>query len=117
MSNKIDFENDESGNKLSAPPPSDLNDKKSRFWNFNYPYSDLIGKGDQAKDSVVWYLITSLVRLASFLIVALMAFDVYKFEGKNTLSILKEVWSVFVPVITLAMGYLFGKSEGQKDKE
>lgn len=87
-------------------------ESKSSIFNFNTPFANVIGKGDQAKDSVVWYLITRLVRITFFVIFVLFAVDIYKHDGANCISLLKDTWSVFAPIITLAMGYLFGKKEG-----
>lgn len=84
---------------------------KASIFNFNTPFANLIGKGDQAKDSVVWYLITRLVRMSFLIILILFVVDICKNDGKNCVSLLKDVWSVFAPIITLAMGYLFGKKE------
>ncbi|MOA15365.1 hypothetical protein D3C78_1355180 [compost metagenome] len=100
-----------SENTVSAPfygkPKS-----KSGFFNLvSSPFSDMIGKGDQAKDSVVWYLITRMVRISAFFITVLFAVDIWKNNGINCLDILKQVWGVFAPIITLSMGYLFGKRE------
>ena len=91
-------------------------EKKSGIFNFNttMPFSSLIGKGDQAKDSVVWYLITRLVRMSFAVIAVLFAVDIYYNKGVNCMSVLKDTWSVFAPIITLAMGYLFGKKERGK---
>ena len=87
-------------------------EKKSGIFNFgSAPFANLIGKGDQAKDSVVWYLITRMVRLSAFVIFTLFAVDIYYSKGENCLDILKETWGVFAPIVTLAMGYLFGKKE------
>ncbi len=33
------------------------------------------------------------------------------------MNILKEAWNVFVPIITLAMGYLFGKQNKASSTE
>jgi len=52
-----------------------------------------------------------MVRVSVLFILILFAIDVWKNDGKNCLDILKQVWAVFAPVITLAMGYLFGKRE------
>jgi hypothetical protein len=73
------------------------------------PFSAVIGKGDEAKDSVVWYVITRVLRLATAVLLFFFGVDLYYHQGQNLMNILKEAWNVFVPIITLAMGYLFGK--------
>lgn len=108
---------DFSENSIDVPPSTAQFDKKSSIFNFNAtPFSNLIGKGDQAKDSVVWYLITRMVRLSAAVILVLFAVDIYYSKGANCLSILKETWSVFAPIVTLAMGYLFGKKERERSE-
>ncbi|WP_409321348.1 hypothetical protein [Pseudomonas monteilii] len=103
---------DLTGNKIDVPPSGAGFDKKSSIFNFgSAPFSNLIGKGDQAKDSVVWYLITRMVRLSALVILILFAVDIYHNKGVGCLDILKETWGVFAPIVTLAMGYLFGKKE------
>ncbi|TWS02812.1 hypothetical protein [Pseudomonas mandelii] len=81
------------------------------------PFSAVIGKGDEAKDSVVWYVITRVVRLASGVLFFLFGVDLYYHQGENCMNILKEAWNVFVPIITLAMGYLFGKQNKASSTE
>ncbi|WP_202906976.1 hypothetical protein [Pseudomonas coronafaciens] len=105
-------------NKIDVPVLT-RRQSRSSFFSFNAnPFSHLIGKGDQAKDSVVWYLITRMVRLSALVVVVLFGVDIFYNKGTNCLSILKETWSVFAPIITLSMGYLFGKKErGKSDDE
>lgn len=100
-----------SQNTVSAPPQEKQRRRDGFYHFFAAPFADVIGKGDQAKDSVVWYLITRMVRVSVFFIVVLFAIDLWQNKGVNCMDILKQVWSVFAPVITLSMGYLFGKRE------
>lgn len=100
-----------SENTVSAPAYEKPKNKSSFFHFISSPFSDVIGKGDQAKDSVVWYLVTRMVRVSVLCIVILFAVDIWKNNGVNCLDILKQVWGVFAPIITLSMGYLFGKRE------
>lgn len=117
MSKFEELEGDASKNKINVPKASDLKEnKRSILGSIVYPFSHLIGKGDEAKDSVVWYLITRLVRISLWLTLILFAVDIWYEKGKNCLEILKQVWSVFAPVITLALGYLFGKRERQNNE-
>ncbi|WP_460418764.1 hypothetical protein [Pseudomonas sp. microsymbiont 2] len=105
------------GNKIDVPPAGAGFERKSSIFNFSsVPFSNLIGKGDQAKDSVVWYLITRMVRLSAVVIFILFAVDIYYNKGEKCLDILKETWGVFAPIVTLAMGYLFGKKEREKSE-
>lgn len=73
------------------------------------PYSDKIGKGDDAKSSVVWFVITFTLTLYGCVIAAMIIVDILKNGGVNILDNIKESWAVFTPVITLSLGYMFGK--------
>lgn len=71
-----------------------------------------IGTGRNAKDSFIWMTITWSFYIASGLSILLFArsFSVGA-QDENLLSSIVEVWSVFIPIITLALGYAFGKGE------
>ncbi|QZA78159.1 hypothetical protein K4H28_01635 [Deefgea tanakiae] len=71
-----------------------------------------IGTGKNAKDSFVWMTITWSFRIA--LTISLCFFAQSFFDptyGKNILDSIIKVWSIFVPIITLALGYAFGKGK------
>lgn len=71
-----------------------------------------IGTGKNAKDSFIWMTITWSFYIAtgiSFLLFARSFSSVANDE--DLLDSLVQVWSVFVPIITLALGYAFGKGE------
>ena len=53
-----------------------------------------IGTGEHAKDSFIWATLKYC-----FLLGALI----------NIISDLKDIWSIFTPILTLALGYAFGK--------
>lgn len=72
-----------------------------------------IGSGENAKNSFIWMTITW-----SFTIAAGISFLIYIrsffFDEPNTgvlIESLTVVWSTFIPLITLALGYAFGKGE------
>ena len=68
-----------------------------------------IGTGENAKNSIVWMTITWSFAIAGSLSLILLILATWKeFEF---LEALKSVWSIFVPLITLALGYAFGKSK------
>jgi len=75
--------------------------------------AEQIGSGENAKNSFIWMTITW-----SFFIGAGISFLIYIrsffFDEPNTnilIESLTTVWSVFIPLITLALGYAFGKGE------
>ena len=78
-----------------------------------------IGTGDNAKDSFVWmtlrscFWIAGLISLGLFLISS-ASFFINNICSDNALvDNLKNVWSIFTPIITLALGYAFGKRESK----
>jgi hypothetical protein len=67
-----------------------------------------IGSGEHAQNSIVyrtilWSFIGGGVLSAASIVIALN-------KGSATaLGEIKDIWSIFAPLITLALGYLFGK--------
>lgn len=71
--------------------------------------SKIIGSGENAQHSIVYKTIAwSFTTGVAF---SLMQFFYVIYAGKeNPLDSIKGVWSIFIPVITLSLGYIFGKS-------
>ncbi|HEI8703817.1 TPA: hypothetical protein SLG25_000342 [Citrobacter freundii] len=80
-------------------------------------YSDKIGTGDDAKSSVVWFVITFTLTLYACIISAMVIVDILNNKGFNILNNVKESWAIFTPVITLSLGYMFGKTEVSKQEK
>ncbi|HFQ5433991.1 TPA: hypothetical protein ACGVBV_004523 [Vibrio vulnificus] len=76
-----------------------------------------IGTGKHAQDSVVWLTIRwsfILGIILSLLLIWFMWPTVPNSVVEDALPIfpidqLKTIWSIFVPIVTLALGYMFGK--------
>lgn len=74
-----------------------------------------IGKGDDAKHSIIWTTIRWCFIIATGISAILFIFLGFAYYNKNINEIneLKKfiltVWSVFTPIITLSLGYAFGK--------
>ena len=79
--------------------------------------ANTIGTGENAKNSIVWMTITWSLRIAAGLSVVLLIFmGISFFQGKNQVvpeftSHIVSIWSIFTPIITLALGYAFGRNE------
>jgi hypothetical protein len=69
-----------------------------------------IGTGENAKNSIVWMTITWSFFTAGILSLLLFSLVVAEKDFKYVEEI-KSVWSIFIPIITLALGYAFGKSQ------
>lgn len=71
-----------------------------------------IGSGKNAKDSFIWMTITWSFYVATGMSVLLfISFWCTALTGETLLDSITKIWSVFVPIITLALGYAFGKGE------
>lgn len=78
---------------------------------------DKIGTGDDAKNSVVWHVITYSLTIYACIVSALLVIDVVGNNGRSALTIVKDSWAIFTPIITLSLGYMFGKSEDAKKNQ
>ncbi len=78
-----------------------------------------IGTGKHAQDSVVWLTIRWSFFLGLILSLILIVFvwpnspdGIHPpIEPNFPIEQLKTIWSIFVPIVTLALGYMFGKGK------
>ena len=83
----------------------------------NKRIKEIIGTGNEAKNSIIW--ITIRWCLAIPLIISVLFFISLWFsyynnnyaEAKEIKDYMLKIWSLFAPLITLALGYLYGKNE------
>jgi len=74
--------------------------------------ADHIGTGKNAKDSFIWMTITWSFYIATGLSVLMFVRGFFAPTATdNILSEIVDVWGIFIPIITLALGYAFGKGE------
>lgn len=69
-----------------------------------------IGSGEDAKNSIVWMTITWSFCIAGALSLLMFVLVVTDRDFKY-IDEIKSIWSIFIPIITLALGYAFGKSK------
>jgi len=67
-----------------------------------------IGSGEHAQNSIVyrtilWSFLGGAILSAASILIALNK------GSPSALSEIKDIWAIFAPLITLALGYLFGK--------
>jgi len=43
--------------------------------------------------------------------VIMMANDIYRYGGINCVNIIKDTWATYSPILTLSLGYMFGKRD------
>jgi len=72
--------------------------------------TEKMGTGENAKNSIVWMTITWSFSIATALSLLLFSLVVC-YKDFSYLENIKSVWSLFIPLITLALGYAFGKSK------
>ena len=106
---------------------SENNYKESKGEENNLYYDDnipkKIGKGEDAKNSVVWHIVTYSLTIYSCIVSSLIVIDILRTGGMHALETVKDSWAVFTPIITLSLGYMFGKNgddnykREEKDKE
>lgn len=76
-----------------------------------------IGTGEHARDSFIWTTLKYCFYLgAIFSICIILAYFHFVFNENepdkiDVVAALKDVWSIFTPILTLALGYAFGKRE------
>lgn len=72
--------------------------------------AEKIGTGKHAKNAIIWFSITWSFYFASGISLLIFMKNFF-IESTNIIDDIGTVWGIFVPIITLAMGYLFGKSK------
>lgn len=77
--------------------------------------AEQIGSGENAKNSFIWLTITWSFFIGGG-ITLLIYVRSFFFDEPATNALIDSigtVWTTFVPLITLALGYAFGKGEGK----
>jgi uncharacterized membrane protein len=73
-----------------------------------------IGTGEVAKDSII-YLVIKWSFISGTIITVLVIANNWMFRQEEKVPDLtndiKNTWSIIIPIITLALGYAFGKSK------
>ncbi|CAH6918972.1 Conserved membrane hypothetical protein [Vibrio chagasii] len=72
--------------------------------------SKIIGSGENAQNSIVYKTIAWSFLSGVIFSAIMFGYIVYKDEG-DLVSSIKSIWSIFIPVITLSLGYIFGKAK------
>ncbi|MCS3430025.1 hypothetical protein [Klebsiella sp. BIGb0407] len=79
-----------------------------------------IGTGEHAKDSFIWATLKYCFYLGGIFSAGMMlAYLYYVIQGEpdkiDIVGSLKDVWAIFTPILTLALGYAFGKRDRGSD--
>lgn len=78
--------------------------------------ADNVGTGRHAQTNIIWYIVSATFVVFSCICSALVVMSIYGYEIKTLLDSIKDIWGVFTPILTLALGYLFGK-QGLNNQE
>lgn len=97
---------------LINPPHIDADKSKNDF-NRDVPgeIAKLIGSGKHAQAAIVWQTIKFSFLSASVFSVLIFLSSLFISTVKFEIQTLITIWSIFVPLITLSLGYLFGKGK------
>lgn len=100
-----------SEDKLVPPPetPRKPAARKDRLQPVLGEVSKIIGSGENAQHSIVYKTIGWSFAAGVFFSLLGFAYSAYC-GSTDPIDSLKGVWSIFIPVITLSLGYLFGRS-------
>ncbi len=100
-----------SGNNETVSKPVKNN---KWFQDFRGKLTKYIGTGENARHSLVLIVITGLL-IIFVLITVLIFIDKWLTnncdENKNIVKDIVDLWEMVLPVITLALGYAFGKNK------
>lgn len=75
-----------------------------------------VGTGKYAKTNIIWYIVSATFVVFSCITAAFIVMSIYGYEIKDTSQSIKDIWGIFTPILTLALGYLFGKQGSVQKK-
>tara|TARA_R110000765_G_scaffold391488_2_gene484394 strand:- start:676 stop:978 length:303 start_codon:yes stop_codon:yes gene_type:complete len=96
--------------KISVPANEEKSASKDKLAPEHGHVSKIIGSGENAQNSIIYQTILWSFLSGVFFSAVISGFITYKGEGDLVDSI-KNIWSIFIPVITLSLGYIFGKTK------
>lgn len=75
---------------------------------------------EDAKETVVWFIIKFTLTLCGCITAGIFFIDAIVNKesitsSKDVISDIKSLWETFFPIITLSLGYLFGKTQNKTE--
>lgn len=71
-----------------------------------------IGSGDHARNTFIWMTLRYCFYLGGGSSLFILLIACFRHSELDSIAIaLKDIWSIFTPILTLALGYAFGKRE------
>ena len=83
----------------------------------NGKYGDEIGTGKHAKTNIIWYIISAIFVVFSCISICIFVLEVNGFDIDKFSQSVKDLWGGFTPILTLSLGYLFGKKSVVKKED
>lgn len=111
-----DIQHENDNQKISKETPDNLSIDIEPITTHHSNYSDIIGTGKHAKTNIIWYIISSILVIFSCICISLFILVFYNYKISEVSQSIKDIWSVFTPIITLSLGYLFGKKTNSTKK-
>jgi len=75
------------------------------------------GTGENAKINLILYIISTTLVIFSSIAAAIIVSNIFGFKTDEIIQYIKDLWSVFTPIITLGLGYLFGATKRNEEKK
>lgn len=79
-------------------------------------YAKNIGTGNHAKTNVIYYIVSTTLVIFGCITASLIIIHVYGYSVSDLVSDIKDLWTIFTPIITLGLGYLFGANKNEEAK-
>lgn len=99
-------------NKFITPETEQRTSKKTQIsQDIPGKITEVIGSGKHAQAAIVWQTIKWSFIVGSIFSIALIISALILQSKTTPIDEIKTVWSIFIPVITLALGYIFGKGK------
>jgi len=75
------------------------------------------GTGENAKINLILYIISTTLIIFASIASAIIVINIYGFKTDAIIQYIKDLWSIFTPIITLGLGYLFGTNKNEEIKK
>jgi len=114
MTSKIAFDQGKNSEHAGGEKSrSKLSSKKIQGVPEKGKIGEVIGTGENARNSFVWIAIRWSFIVGGLLCVGIFLHPTYCKSDASDLFFedIKAVWGIFVPIITMALGYAFGKGD------
>jgi len=98
-------------NSFNEPTHENISSKPESSLDLPGKITGIIGSGKHAQAAIVWQTIKW--SFIAGVILTLLVFVGSYFDSKLAFTVdsVTTIWAIFIPLITLALGYIFGKGK------